>query len=48
MAVTVGVVVTLVVSLLSIGLFLVWRHHKALATYEPVGAVVAEQELQPL
>ncbi|KAJ6399967.1 hypothetical protein OIU84_015594 [Salix udensis] len=47
-AVTVGVVVTLVVSLLSIGLWLAWRHHKALGTYEPVGAVVPEQELQPL
>ncbi|KAJ6679032.1 ASPARTYL PROTEASES [Salix purpurea] len=47
-AVTVGVVVTLVVSLLSIGLWLAWRHHKALGTYEPVGAIVPEQELQPL
>ncbi|KAJ6722319.1 ASPARTYL PROTEASES [Salix koriyanagi] len=47
-AVTVGVVVTLVVSLLSVGLWLAWRHHKALGTYEPVGAVVPEQELQPL
>lgn len=48
MAVTVGVVVTLVVSLLSIGLWLVWRRQKALGTYVPVGAVGPEQELQPL
>lgn len=47
-AVTVGVVVTLVVSLLSIGLWLVWRRQKALGTYVPVGAVGPEQELQPL
>lgn len=47
-AVTVGVVVTLAVSLLSIGLWLVWRRQKALGTYAPVGAVGPEQELQPL
>ncbi|KAI5563791.1 hypothetical protein BDE02_14G014900 [Populus trichocarpa] len=47
-AVTVGVVVTLVVSLLSIDLWLVWRRQKALGTYVPVGAVGPEQELQPL
>ncbi|KAJ6320975.1 hypothetical protein OIU78_016217 [Salix suchowensis] len=47
-AVTVGAVVTLVVSLLSIGLWLAWRHHKALGTYEPVAVTkYATQKRQP-
>ncbi|CAK7347470.1 unnamed protein product [Dovyalis caffra] len=50
LVVAAGVVVTLVISLLSVGLWLVWRRRqqKAVGMYEPVGAVVPEQELQPL
>ncbi|EEF52314.1 Aspartic proteinase nepenthesin-1 precursor, putative [Ricinus communis] len=48
-AVVAGVVTILLVSLLSIGIWTVWRHRqRALGTYEPVGGIVPEQELQPL
>lgn len=47
--VAVGVLVTLVVGLLISGAWLIWRERKPEhGTYEPVGAIVPEQELQPL
>ncbi|OAY51000.1 aspartic proteinase 36 [Manihot esculenta] len=48
-AVAIGVLSTLLVSLSCIGIWMVWRHRqRALGTYEPVGGIVPEQELQPL
>lgn len=52
--VAVGVSVTLVLGLLALGTWLVWRYRsRETIPYEPVdaivpGAIVAEQELQPL
>lgn len=48
-AVVVGIVVTLLLGLSILGLWSVWkRRQEASKTYQPVGAVVPEQELQPL
>ncbi|KAJ4701660.1 aspartic proteinase-like protein 2 [Melia azedarach] len=48
-AVAAGIVITLVLGLSMIGLWSVWRQRqKALKSYQPVGATVPEQELQPL
>lgn len=48
-AVVVGIVATLLLGLSILGLWSVWRHRReASKTYQPVGAVVPEQELQPL
>ncbi|KAK9269997.1 hypothetical protein L1049_025570 [Liquidambar formosana] len=49
LAVVVGVAVTLVLTLSTFGIWLVWRHRQlAFGSYKPVGAVVPEQELQQL
>ncbi|KAL6587683.1 hypothetical protein OROMI_000661 [Orobanche minor] len=48
-AVAAGALGTLIVSLVSIGMFMVWRlRQREHGTYEPVGAIVPEQELQTL
>ncbi|WCJ35518.1 Eukaryotic aspartyl protease family protein [Euphorbia peplus] len=48
-AVVAGALATLIVSLASIGMWMVWRRRRREhGTYEPVGAVVPEQELQTL
>ncbi|XP_050213236.1 aspartic proteinase 36 [Mercurialis annua] len=49
LAVVAGAASIVLVSLLSIGIWMVWRHRqRALGTYEAVGGIVPEQELQPL
>lgn len=48
-AVAVGVLVTLVLGFLISGAWLIWRsRHRESGLYKPVGAIVPEQELQPL
>jgi hypothetical protein len=48
-AVAVGVLVTLVLGLSIFGVWLIRRERKGEhGSYEPVGAIVPEQELQPL
>ncbi|XP_062099601.1 aspartic proteinase CDR1-like [Humulus lupulus] len=47
--VTIGVTVTLAFGLLTLGVWLFWRHtRQKVGSYEPVDAIIAEQELQPL
>ncbi|CAN0905552.1 Aspartic proteinase 36 [Linum grandiflorum] len=47
--VAIGVLATIVVGLSSVGVWMVWRgRQQSLGTYEPVGGMVGEQELQPL
>ncbi|PON54240.1 Aspartic peptidase [Parasponia andersonii] len=47
--VTIGVIVTLVFGLLTLGAWLFWRQKRQeVGSYKPVGAIVPEQELQPL
>ncbi|XVE55808.1 hypothetical protein DITRI_Ditri03aG0186800 [Diplodiscus trichospermus] len=48
LAVVVGVITTLVLGLSAIGIWLVHRHRQSIIPYEPVGAPMPEQELQPL
>ncbi|XP_022768689.1 aspartic proteinase-like protein 2 [Durio zibethinus] len=49
LAVVLGLLTTLILSLSVIGIWLVYRHRQqAIAAYEPVGAPIPEQELQPL
>ncbi|KAM6542860.1 hypothetical protein CsatB_007307 [Cannabis sativa] len=49
LAATIGVTVTLAFGLLTLGMWLFWRHKRLeVGSYEPVGAIIAEQELQPL
>ncbi|KAF6142398.1 hypothetical protein GIB67_033825 [Kingdonia uniflora] len=49
LAVVLGVLITMVLGLASFGGWFIWRQrHQAFGTYKPVGAVVPEQELQPL
>lgn len=46
---TIGVAVTLVVGLAAGSTWLIWRYRRReLSSYEPVGVVGPEQELQPL
>ncbi|CAL1410646.1 unnamed protein product [Linum trigynum] len=48
-AVAIGILVTVVIGLSSLGVWSVWRRRQqTLGTYEPVGGIVPEQELQPL
>ncbi|XVF36372.1 hypothetical protein REPUB_Repub19eG0053100 [Reevesia pubescens] len=48
-AVVIGLVTTLILGLSAIGIWLVHRHRqRAISAYEPVGAPIPEQELQPL
>ncbi|XP_031270639.1 protein ASPARTIC PROTEASE IN GUARD CELL 1-like [Pistacia vera] len=47
-AVVIGTIITLVLSLSVIGLWSVWRRRQTFKKYQPVGVSVPEQELQPL